>query len=61
MKKIVTAEINGEPREALADTRDTLLEFLRDRLGQQAPRKAAATATAGRARCCWMDSSSAPA
>jgi aerobic carbon-monoxide dehydrogenase small subunit len=33
MKKIVTAEINGEPREALADTRDTLLEFLRDRLG----------------------------
>ena len=33
MKAIVTAEINGEPREALADTRDTLLEFLRDRLG----------------------------
>jgi carbon-monoxide dehydrogenase small subunit len=33
MKNIVTAEINGEPREALADTRDTLLEFLRDRLG----------------------------
>lgn len=33
MKMIVTTEINGEPREALADTRDTLLEFLRDRLG----------------------------
>ena len=33
MKTVVTVEINGEAREALADTRDTLLELLRDRLG----------------------------
>jgi len=33
MKSIVTCEVNGEPREALADTRDTLLVLLRDRLG----------------------------
>jgi len=33
MKTIVTLDVNGEPREALADTRDTLLELLRDRLG----------------------------
>jgi carbon-monoxide dehydrogenase small subunit len=33
MKKVVTLEVNGEPREALADTRDTLLVLLRDRLG----------------------------
>jgi len=33
MKTIVTAEINGERREALVDTRDTLLAMLRDRLG----------------------------
>ncbi len=33
MKTVITSEINGEPREALADTRDTLLELLRDRMG----------------------------
>jgi len=33
MKRVVTLEVNGEPREALADTRDTVLELLRDRLG----------------------------
>lgn len=33
MKTIVALEVNGEPREALADTRDTLLSFLRDTLG----------------------------
>lgn len=33
MKIVVTCEINGERREALADTRDTLLEMLRDRIG----------------------------
>ena len=33
MKTIVALEVNGEPREALADTRDTVLELLRDRLG----------------------------
>lgn len=33
MKRVVTLEINGEPREALVDTRDTLLAMLRDRLG----------------------------
>jgi aerobic carbon-monoxide dehydrogenase small subunit len=33
MKAIVTLEVNGEPRDVLADTRDTLLELLRDRLG----------------------------
>ncbi len=33
MKTVITCEVNGEPREALADSRDTLLELLRDRLG----------------------------
>jgi carbon-monoxide dehydrogenase small subunit len=33
MRSIITCEVNGEPREALADTRDTLLVLLRDRLG----------------------------
>lgn len=33
MKTVITLEVNGEPREALADTRDTVLTLLRDRLG----------------------------
>lgn len=33
MKSIITCEVNGETREALADTRDTLLILLRDRMG----------------------------
>jgi carbon-monoxide dehydrogenase small subunit len=33
MKSIITCDVNGEPREALADARDTLLILLRDRLG----------------------------
>jgi aerobic carbon-monoxide dehydrogenase small subunit len=33
MKTVITLDVNGEPREALADSRDTLLELLRDRLG----------------------------
>lgn len=33
MKTVVALEVNGEPREALADMRETLLELLRDRLG----------------------------
>ena len=33
MKIVIACEVNGEPREALADSRDTLLELLRDRLG----------------------------
>jgi carbon-monoxide dehydrogenase small subunit len=33
MTLIVRPEVNGEPREFLADPRDTLLELLRDRLG----------------------------
>lgn len=33
MKLVVACEVNGEPREALVDTRDTLLELIRDRLG----------------------------
>ena len=33
MKTVLTLDVNGEPREALADGRDTLLELLRDRLG----------------------------
>ncbi len=32
MKIIVSCEVNGEPREVLADGRDTLLELLRDGL-----------------------------
>lgn len=33
MKTVVTLDVNGERREALADTRDTLLGLLRDGLG----------------------------
>ncbi|KAB2848796.1 MAG: 2Fe-2S iron-sulfur cluster binding domain-containing protein, partial [Hyphomicrobiaceae bacterium] len=33
MKTIVALQVNGEAREAMADTRETLLELLRDRLG----------------------------
>ncbi len=33
MKTVMTLDVNGEPREVLADGRDTLLELLRDRLG----------------------------
>ena len=33
MKTVLTLDVNGEPREVLADGRDTLLELLRDRLG----------------------------
>jgi carbon-monoxide dehydrogenase small subunit len=33
MKSIVSLRVNGEPREAIADSRDTLLDLLRDRLG----------------------------
>jgi len=33
MKTLITCTVNGEDRTALADTRDTLLELLRDRLG----------------------------
>ncbi len=33
MKTVVQCEVNGEPREALVDPRDTLLQLLRDRLG----------------------------
>ena len=32
-KTVLTFEVNGEPRQALIDPRDTLLEALRDRLG----------------------------
>ena len=33
MKTLLTCSVNGEERAVLADTRDTLLELLRDRLG----------------------------
>ena len=33
MKTLLNCTINGEDRSALADTRDTLLDLLRDRLG----------------------------
>ena len=33
MKTVVHCDVNGEPREALTDPRDTLLVLLRDRLG----------------------------
>ena len=33
MKTLISCTVNGEERTALADTRDTLLELLRDRLG----------------------------
>ena len=33
MKLVVTTDVNGETREALVDTRDTLLAMLRDQLG----------------------------
>src|SRR5260221_3427333 len=33
MKTLLSCTVNGEERSVLADTRDTLLELLRDRLG----------------------------
>lgn len=33
MKTVVDCEVNGEPREALVDPRDSLLQLLRDKLG----------------------------
>lgn len=33
MRMMITCTVNGEERTVLADTRDTLLELLRDRLG----------------------------
>ncbi len=33
MKMLLTCTINGEERSVLADTRDTLLDLLRDRIG----------------------------
>jgi carbon-monoxide dehydrogenase small subunit len=33
MKTLLTCTVNGEERTVLADTRDTLLELLRDRIG----------------------------
>lgn len=33
MKSMVSLEVNGEARDAVIDTRDTLLSLLRDRLG----------------------------
>src|SRR5437763_8871784 len=33
MKTLLTCTVNGEEMSALADTRDTLLDLLRDRLG----------------------------
>lgn len=33
MKIVISTEVNGEARAALADTRDTLLEFIRNKLG----------------------------
>jgi aerobic carbon-monoxide dehydrogenase small subunit len=33
MKMLITCTVNGEERTQLVDTRDTLLELLRDRLG----------------------------
>ena len=33
MKTLITCTVNGEEMSALADTRDTLLDLLRDRLG----------------------------
>lgn len=33
MKTLITCTVNGEERSVLADTRDTLLELLRNRLG----------------------------
>ncbi len=33
MKSMITLDVNGEVRDTLADTRETLLDVLRDRLG----------------------------
>jgi carbon-monoxide dehydrogenase small subunit len=33
MRSVIAVDVNGEPRQALVDTRDTLLQLLRDALG----------------------------
>ena len=48
----ITLTVDGEPRTVTVDTRTTLLDALRERLGVTSPKKGCATASAAPARCC---------
>ena len=47
MKIIVALDVNGEWHEVLADTRDTLLELLRDRLGMTGTKEGCSNGNCG--------------
>ena len=51
MKALLNCTINGEDRSVLADTRDTLLDLLRDRLGLTGTKEGCGNGTAAPARC----------
>ena len=48
----ITLRVDGAAHPLTVDTRTTLLDALRERLGITSPRRAATTASAARARCC---------
>jgi hypothetical protein len=47
----ITLQVDGAPQPLTVDTRTTLLDALRERLGVTSPKKAATTGSAARARC----------
>ena len=47
MKTLLTCTVNGEERAVLADTRDTLLELLRDRIGLTGTKEGCGTGNCG--------------
>jgi xanthine dehydrogenase YagT iron-sulfur-binding subunit len=52
MNAQVTLRVNGKERSLTVDTRSTLLDVLRERLGVTSAKKGAITGSAGPAPCC---------
>jgi len=61
MKKDIVLKINGEEREVTVESRQTLLDVLRNHLGLTGTKKAAATATAAPVPSSSMVKRSVPA
>lgn len=57
----ITLHVDGHRRELTVDTRTTLLDALRDRLGEYSPKKAVTTANAEPARSWPTGVASCPA
>ena len=53
MEARISLTVDGVSHSLTVDTRTTLLDALRDRLGISRRRRAVTTDSAGRARCCW--------